>query len=68
MGKSNIHEMFLTLAKQLKTKRQTLNIGVRESAKQIGVSPATYSRMENAKPMTLDTYLKAKKWCDPDYK
>lgn len=59
--------MFLTLAKQLKTYRISLSIGVREAAKQVGISPATYSRMENAKPMTLSTYLKAKKWCDQDY-
>lgn len=43
-------------------KRTQLNIGVRQAAKSLGVSPATYSRMENGKPMTLENYIKAINW------
>lgn len=39
-----------------------LNIGVREAAKQIGVSPATLSRCENENMPTLIHYASICKW------
>lgn len=52
------------LAEQLKKKRAKLGWGVRQTAKEVGVSPATYSRMENAKPMTVETYFLAIDWVE----
>lgn len=52
------------LAKALKDKRKKLGIGVREASKLVGVSPSTYSRIENGKQMTIETYFKAIEWAE----
>lgn len=41
-----------------------LNIGIREAAKQIGVSPATLSRCENENIPTVLFYANICKWLD----
>lgn len=43
-------------------------MGVREAAKQSGVSSAAISRIENGKACTADTYLKICKWLGADPK
>jgi len=50
------------LANALKKKRASLSWGVRKTAKELGISPSTYSRIENAKQMTLETYFRAVEW------
>lgn len=42
--------------------RMLLNIGIREAAKQIGISPATLSRCENENVPTLISYVNICKW------
>lgn len=52
------------LAAALKKKRKQLGFSVRIAAKELKISAATYSRIENARPMTLETYMSAVKWVD----
>lgn len=40
--------------------------GIREAAREVGVSPATLSRVENGKIPDLDTFSKICKWLDED--
>jgi transcriptional regulator with XRE-family HTH domain len=40
--------------------------GIREAAKEVGVSPATLSRVENGKVPDLDTFGKVCRWLDED--
>lgn len=48
--------------KAMRLKRKTLNLGVREAARQIGISPATYSRIEREHNMAVSSYVKILKW------
>lgn len=41
-----------------------LNIGLREASKEIGVSAATLSRLENNKTIDIETFAKVIKWLD----
>lgn len=50
------------IGKLLRLWRAIENIGVREAAKELGVSPATLSRIENGKPMDAATMLKLIRW------
>lgn len=52
------------LAKKIATKRA--GRGVREVAKEVGISPATLSRMENGNVPDLDTFRKICAWLDED--
>lgn len=40
--------------------------GIREAAQQVGISPATLSRVENGKVPDLDTFGKICKWLGDD--
>jgi transcriptional regulator with XRE-family HTH domain len=40
--------------------------GIREAAKEVGVSPATLSRVENSQVPDLETYRKICLWLDED--
>jgi transcriptional regulator with XRE-family HTH domain len=40
--------------------------GIREAAKEVGVSPATLSRIENGKVPDLETFSKICHWLDED--
>lgn len=48
--------MFLQISKE---KRR---IGVREFANQVGISPSTFSRIENGKVPDLETFFKFCNW------
>lgn len=37
-------------------------MSMRSAATDIGISVSTYSRVENARPMTVETYTKVIKW------
>lgn len=50
------------LARALKLIRATEGIGVREMAKDIGISAPTLSRIENGKDVDLDSALKLFAW------
>lgn len=52
------------LAGRIRQKR--LGKGVREVAKEIGISPATLSRLENGKIPDLETYSKICQWLGDD--
>lgn len=52
------------LAKRIYDKRG--GKGIREAAKEVGVSPATLSRVENGKVPDLDTFGKVCRWLDED--
>lgn len=52
----------MRLAKALKLMRATENIGVREQAKAIGISPATLSRIERGMPADTPSVLKLVVW------
>lgn len=52
------------LARRIKEKRA--GMGVRDAAKQIGVSPATLSRVENNKIPDLETFGRICKWLGDD--
>jgi transcriptional regulator with XRE-family HTH domain len=52
------------LAAKLKAKRAAR--GVREVAREIGVSPATYSRVENGNLPDLETFTKLCEWVELD--
>lgn len=52
------------LAERIRQRR--IGKGVREVAKEIGVSPATLSRVENGKIPDLDTYGKICQWLGDD--
>lgn len=52
------------LAQRIKEKRA--GKGIRESAAEVGVSPATLSRVENGKIPDLETFSKICKWLDED--
>lgn len=49
--------------------REKRRIGVREFAKDIGVSASTVSRLENGKMPDVDTFFRVCKWMgiDPKY-
>jgi transcriptional regulator with XRE-family HTH domain len=42
------------------------NKGLRETAKEIGISPATLSRVENGKPPDIETFRKICQWMEID--
>lgn len=51
------------LRKDLITKRMIeLNINMQDSADQIGISKATYSRMESGKDMDMESFVKVLNW------
>ena len=50
------------LAKQVRINRKLYGLGMREAAAQIGVSAATLCRIEQAKPMTDESYVLAEMW------
>lgn len=52
----------MRLSKALKLMRATENIGVREQAKAIGISPSTLSRIENGKPSDPAAVIKLVVW------
>lgn len=52
------------LAKRIQERRA--GKGIREAAKEVGVSPATLSRVENAHIPDLETYRKICLWLDED--
>lgn len=52
------------LARRIQEKRA--GTGVREAAKQIGISPATLSRVENKKIPDLETFGRICKWLGDD--
>lgn len=52
------------LAKEIEERRA--GKGIRETAKQVGVSPATLSRVENQKIPDLETFTKICKWLGKD--
>lgn len=54
----------LGLAERLK--QQRLGKGVREVAKEVGISPATLSRVENGKIPDLETFGKLCSWLGDD--
>jgi transcriptional regulator with XRE-family HTH domain len=60
MEKLNIE----ALAERLKQHRT--GVGVREAAREIGISPATLSRVENAKIPDLETFGKICNWLGDD--
>lgn len=53
-----------SLGPMLKEKRE--GRGIREIAKEIGISPATLSRVENGKEPDLDTFRKICQWLRVD--
>lgn len=46
----------------LKLYRQSRNISIRDCAKEIGVSSATLSRIENDKETVTDSFIKVLNW------
>lgn len=50
------------LGRLLKLDRYVGEIGVREAATVLGISAATYSRIENGKQIDADTQLKLINW------
>lgn len=52
------------LARRIQEKRA--GIGIREAAREVGVSPATLSRVENKKIPDLETFGKICKWLGDD--
>lgn len=51
------------LAEMIKNKRNSTNLGLRETAEQIGsISASTLLRVENGNPPDLDTYFKICHW------
>ena len=52
------------LAKRIQERRA--GMGIREAAKEVGVSSATLSRVENAKIPDLDTFGKICRWLGDD--
>ena len=52
------------LAKEIEARRA--GVGIREAAKQVGISPATLSRVENEKVPDLETFSKICKWLGRD--
>ena len=49
-----------------KIEEKRADMGLREAAKIIGISPATLSRIENGKIPDLDTFSKLCKWLELD--
>lgn len=52
----------MRIGKLLKIQRTIDGTGVRDAAKVFGISPATYSRIENDKPIDAATQLKLINW------
>lgn len=52
----------MRLSKALKLMRATENIGVREQAKAIGISPSVLSRIENGLPADTSAVIKLVVW------
>lgn len=50
------------LGRLLRLWRNVNEHGTREFAKKVGISHSTLSRIENGKPMELDTWLKIQRW------
>jgi transcriptional regulator with XRE-family HTH domain len=50
----------------LRVKQKRGAMGIREAAKEVGVSPATLSRVEAGKQPDLSTFEKLCKWLDVD--
>lgn len=46
----------------LKLYRQSRNLGIREVSKEIGISSATLSRIENDREATADSFIKVLNW------
>jgi transcriptional regulator with XRE-family HTH domain len=53
---------WVKLAEAARVKRARDRIGVRDAAKQIGVSPSTVSRFENEKELSADHFMAVCKW------
>ena len=51
----------------LKQVRKSAVLNVREAARNIGISPATLSRVENGKPPDIFTFAKICRWADLDF-
>ena len=52
------------VARMLKSKRKFRRQGVREAAKEIGVSPATVSRTERGLPSSADNLVRICAWLE----
>ncbi len=50
------------IARKAKAKRIKLSLSMRQAAKTLGISVSTYSRVENGKPMRLETYVAVVQW------
>ena len=50
----------------IEIKKKRKNQGIRETSKEIGISPATLSRVENGKLPDLDTFRKICNWLNID--
>lgn len=50
----------------IEIKKKRKNQGIRETAKEIGISPATLSRVENGKLPDLDTFRRICNWLEID--
>lgn len=50
------------LSRMLRSDRRRDGLGVREAAKRIGISPATYSRLENGGVPSLETLVMVCDW------
>lgn len=57
-----IKDLLTHIAEQLRLHRAKRNIGIRGMAKEIGVSSATLSRIENQAVMSLENYIKVTNW------
>ena len=54
------------LANDVRFERHRRGIGVRQAAKEIAISPATVSRIENRKPMTAEGFMLICRWLKSD--
>lgn len=53
------------LSKQIRTKRLiTLEMNIRDAAKEMGISAATLSRIENKRPPDIDTFATLCNWVE----
>lgn len=50
------------LSADLRSKRRSKKLTLREAGKEIGISTATISRLENSKEPDVNSYQKACKW------
>lgn len=61
-GKNIWHEHPTRFGQMLALWRWEHHLGVRDAAREIGLSPTTYSRIENGKPMDVPTLEKLVAW------